>query len=109
MNWHEQIGKQHTFTARFIRAGHRQMLLRDVSCTDGTHFRDHLFLPYTKTFRRKKLRNGDTLTIRGKVNRYYKKDEGYEHMPRHPKFLIAQYEITNIKIITIERTTSATQ
>lgn len=107
-SWDDQIGKHHTFTARFIRVGHvkkqrgKRMLLRDINCIDGTPFRDHLHLPYTKRFRRKELEPGDKLTIRGKVNRYFVKRNKAERAP-DPKNLIAQLEITNIKIISIER------
>lgn len=80
------------------------MLLRDIiSCADGSTFRDHMLIPYTKRFRKHDLQCGDILTLRGKVNRYFKKEAGKEDEPRHPDILIDQLELTNIKIIDIER------
>ena len=104
MNWMDEIGREYQFTARFFGVGlGRKMLLKDVQSIDGTPFRDHLLIPYTNRFRRKNLRRGDCITLRGKVNRYFKKQPGLEHLPRHPSRLITKLQITNIHIIHIQR------
>ena len=99
IDWNVLISKRYTFIATFVHRSGTQILLRDVYRIDGIQFRDHLFLPYTAKFRRLDLKHGDTIRICGKINRYYKRREGYDGIPRHRGILNPQLEITNITSI----------
>ncbi|PSN80991.1 hypothetical protein C8B47_03690 [filamentous cyanobacterium CCP4] len=103
MNWNDHIGKQYIFTAQYKLNQRGKMLLLDVRRQDGELLREHLLIPYTRRFKKQALKRGDTLTLRGKVNRYYKKPPDEKHAYRNPKTLIAKIQITNIHIIHIER------
>lgn len=99
MNWEGHIGKRYTFTGVFacVQTGH--MLLEDVRRTDGVLFRDHLFVPFTRRFKRLDLREGDVLRLSGKVNRYFKKGRHQWDVPRFRCELSPDLEITNISVI----------
>lgn len=79
------------------------MILHNIQTLDGIPFRDHINIPYTRRYRRQQLNRGDTIFLRGKVNRYYKKPPGEKYKVRNPKTLIPNLAITNIHIIKIER------
>lgn len=103
MNWNKHIGKQYIFTAQYENTQRGKMLLLNIRRQDGELLRQHLLIPYTRRFRKQSLNKGDTLTIRAKVNRYFKKHPHYQHLPRHPTRLITKWQLTNIHIIKIER------
>ena len=102
IDWANRISKRHTFTAIYVHNNGTQMLLRDVYCTNGQLFRDHLFIPYTARMKRLALQRGDCVRLTGKVNRYFKKAAGQKSVPRHLARLTAQLEITNITSISKE-------
>lgn len=96
MNWEAQIGKRFSFTATFVGAGQRYMLLGDVRHSDGALFRRHLWLRYTRRFRKQRLRSGDRLCFQGKVNRYYKRADEDKGLPWYAARRVPDLEITNI-------------
>ena len=54
------------------------MLLRDVVTLDGKRFREHMWLPYTKRFKRLKLRQGQSVQFKGKLKQYRKRDGSWQ-------------------------------
>lgn len=50
------------------------MLLHDVVTMDGRPFRDHMWLPYTKRFRKLRLRPDQSVRFKGKLAQYRKRD-----------------------------------
>ena len=103
MNWNDHIGKEYIFTAQYALHQKGKMLLRDIRRQDGELLRQHLLIPYTRRFRKHELSSGDLLTVRAKVNRYYKLRPEHKGKRRHPKLLTPKMQITNIHIIKIER------
>lgn len=103
MNWDDHIGKQYIFTAQYHLHQRGHMILTDVRRQDGELLREHLLIPYTRRFRKRDLSHGDTIRLRGKVNRYFKKRPDHRDKPRHPKYLMTKYQLTNIHILKIER------
>lgn len=68
------MGKPIELIGVYKRHNGKHMLLRDVVTTDGRPFRDHMWLPYTKRFRRLKLRPDQTVHFKGKLAQYRKRD-----------------------------------
>lgn len=85
MNKRKLIGKRVTLFARFNGSNDKHMLLVNVRTENGAHFREHLWMPYGKRFRRLEMARGCTVRLRGKVNRYW-----YKPKQRW------QYEVTNV-------------
>ena len=56
-----------------------------VRTENGARFREHLWMPYGKRFRRLEMERGCQVRLRGKVNRYW-----YKPKARW------QYEVTNV-------------
>jgi len=100
MNWNDHIGKRYQFTAIIQWHNERHICIQDVRRTDGELLREHLFIPYTKRIKKQNIKQGDNLTITAKVNRYYKKRDPTK--PRRHTNLIAQFQLTNIHILSIE-------
>lgn len=102
-NWMNEIGREHRFRATYQRQWGRMLVLQDVERIDGEVFRDHLHVRNTRRFRKLRLRRGDVLTFRGKVNRYRRKHDEDRHLPRHRARLVEKKCITNIHIEDVER------
>ena len=98
MQWEDFIGQEFTFVGYFRKHYDGMMLLENVHRDDGVKFRDHLHVPFTKRFKKLGLCEGDCLKISGKVNRYYKSEDG---LPRGAGDLVVRLAITNIKVLEV--------
>jgi hypothetical protein len=74
MDWDEMIGKRVSFVARYSGGNRRHMLLHGVETAAGDVLRDHMWLPYTKRFKKLALRRGQYIAFAGKVKKYRKHD-----------------------------------
>jgi len=74
MDWDEMIGKRVRFVAVYTGCTRKGLLLHDVATQAGDSFRDHMWLPNTKRFRKLRLRAGMQISFKAKVKRYRKRD-----------------------------------
>lgn len=102
-NWESQIGKRHSFQAKFVFQNNKAALLRRIVSIDGTLFRDHLWIPKAKKF--KLIENGDIIEFSAKVNRYWKghpgvKMNGY-YLYDIDQQLVSALTLTNINTLYV--------
>lgn len=102
-NWEKQIGKRHSFRAKFIFQNKDAALLRRVVTVGGTPFRDHLWIPRAKKF--KSIEDGDIIEFSAKVNRYWKGHRGVKANGRYlydiDQKLVPALTLTNINTLYV--------
>jgi len=101
--WFEQISREYVFKATYMSSKDGHMRLIDISTDAGVYFRDHIYLPYTKRFKRLELERFDVIRFRAKVNSYRKKHPAFVNLPRHPKRLVRMICLTNIHVLGVQR------